>query len=164
MTTRLKRFLAGVLAALLIPAIALAQVQFDTPEEQLAAARTLYDLIVTKSWWPAAGIVVMFLCLGLRKLGPRVHPKLGVFLEHPLVKFALPWVVSIMLAFVNAFLAGGALQAALYAALLAAMTAIIAYVGSKQVAEARALGKVAGAAVKTDADAVAVYNQKGPEA
>lgn len=168
---RLKTWFAALATAVLFPSIFLATflvafaafaqdvVTPETPPAELT--QLLFRLVTEGGFWPAAGVAVMLLVFVLRVMGAKLSPRLAALLDDPLVKLSLPFVVAAAAGFANAFLVGGSLKSALFAALKVAMAAILAYVGSKQIAEARAAGKAAAEGIADDKSAAAVLRGPG---
>lgn len=132
----------------------------DNPDV-VGAAKAIFDGIANKNWFVVAFGLVILLVMGIRFFGAKISPKLGTFLNHPVVAFSLPSAVSTLGAVMLALLAGQPMSAALSAGFKVASAAVLAYVGYKKVQEARSDAKAASEAAVTD-KAAALNVLRGP--
>jgi hypothetical protein len=126
------------------------------------AAKALFGGIAHGQWGLVAFAGVILAVALLRLFGRKIHPKLGLFLDYPVVAWALPILVSVLGAILAALLAGQPIGVAIGAGINVGALAIAGFVGVKKVQEARELGKAAAAAVTDKAAAVSLL-EKGPQ-
>lgn len=124
-------------------------------------ALSILDAIQHKNWGALISLVIIALVFLVRYLGDKMPDKVGAFLNHPVVAWALPSVVSTAGALATSFLAGtGFSLPLLISAVSKGLMANALYVGAKKVAEAKEISAAKAATVETKADAVDVL--KGP--
>ena len=159
-----------VTAAVLFTArLALAQdvaVPVDPDAELAALATKLLEAITHGQWWIAAGIVVSGLTTLIRNgLLTRIPGKVGQFLQtNPAVGFSLPLILAGVGGVVTAIASGQPFSASmlLVEVLKVAAMATFTFLGLRNVAEARTVGKAA--ADKVDAKPIALVELSKPSA
>lgn len=178
----LKRFVANLFASLspavaiwiaLLASIALAQPEASpvvpdviTPlindPQVIDASKAIYNGFVNKQWGFVGFAFLIILVSMVRHFGRRVSPKLGVFLDNPIVAWLLPTAISMLGAVLGSLLAGQPIQAALLAGVNTAALAIATFVGVKKVQEAKANGRAAALAQVLDKAAALRVLERGP--
>lgn len=165
------RFLLfAVLSSVSLPAIAQdGGVLLPAAEPDVAnIAAQVLDGIQNKNWWLVAGAAVILVVWVMRTQVIKVWPKLGEFLQHPVVSVLLPILVAAGGGLATAAAAGPVngtvVLGILMAALKVGFTGISGYVAAKKIAEAKEDGAAAAGEVKTIGDAKAVFSEppKGP--
>lgn len=120
----------------------------------------LFDAITRGQWWVVVSVLISLLTWALRSgLFARLPGKWGAFfLDHPVVGFATPFVLSAIGGVVTAALAGTPVTAALLLGeiIKVGAGAVTAYIGFKKVQEAIVNGAVARGEVTSPSAAVAV--------
>lgn len=132
----------------------------DMDITKLSAA--MYEGFVAGNWWVVGFAALILAVFVLRTYGGRWIPALKPALDHPVVAWATPALVSSLTAVLMALLAGKPIVPALKAGLGVAFAAVWAFVGYKKVLEARELAAEKAAAVPDKAAALTVH-EKGPQ-
>lgn len=137
------------------------------PDADLAALATkLLEAITHGQWWIAAGVVVSGLTTLIRNgLLTRIPGKVGQFLQtNPAVGFSLPLILAGVGGVVTAIASGQPFSASmlLVEVLKVAAMATFTFLGLRNVAEARTVGKAA--ADKVDAKPIALVELSKPSA
>lgn len=131
----------------------------DTGIQQIALS--ILDAIQHKNWGALVSLLVIAIVFGLRYFADKLPGKASEWLNHPVVAWALPSIISTAGALATSLLAGtGFSLPLLISAVSKGLMANALYVGAKKVAEAREISAAKAAAVETKADAVAVLKEE----
>lgn len=123
----------------------------------VGVAQQIWQLVVNKQYALALGPVVALIVFALRKWDkniPKIGPQVDAFLNQPIVAFLLPTVVAAAGGLGTALAAGKPPIDAVGSVFEAAMGAVFTYVGIKKVAEQKAAGDDASAAITDKQKAV----------
>lgn len=131
----------------------------------LDVASQLWQFVVTKQYALALGPVVALIVWALRKydvLIPKYGAQIDAFLNQPVVAFLLPTLVAAVGGVGTALAAHQPPLDIIKSVFEAAMSAVFTYVGLKKVAEQKAAGATAAAAVAEGGKAAAIEELKKP--